>query len=89
MERQYREQARGCPLHEGPVSYTHLDVYKRQPKHYTEDTLLSAMETAGAKDMPEDAERKGIGLSLIHIYNLSETVIVPIAGVILAFVMTL
>ncbi len=31
------------------------------PKHYTEDTLLSAMETAGAKDMPEDAERKGLG----------------------------
>ena len=31
------------------------------PKHYTEDTLLSAMETAGAKDMPGDAERKGIG----------------------------
>ena len=31
------------------------------PKHYTEDTILSAMENAGAKDMPEDAERKGIG----------------------------
>ncbi len=31
------------------------------PKPYTEDTLLSAMETAGAKDMPEDAERKGLG----------------------------
>lgn len=31
------------------------------PKHYTEDTLLSAMETAGAKDAPEDAERKGLG----------------------------
>ena len=31
------------------------------PKHFTEDTLLSAMETAGAKDMPEDAERKGLG----------------------------
>ena len=31
------------------------------PKHYTEDTLLSAMETAGAEDMPEDAERKGLG----------------------------
>lgn len=30
------------------------------PKHYTEDTLLSAMETAGAEDMPEDAERKGL-----------------------------
>lgn len=31
------------------------------PKHYTEDTLLSSMETAGVKDMPEDAERKGLG----------------------------
>ncbi|MDO5546834.1 MAG: DNA topoisomerase, partial [Eubacteriales bacterium] len=31
------------------------------PHHYTEDLLLSAMETAGAKDMPEDAERKGLG----------------------------
>ncbi len=31
------------------------------PERYTEDTLLSAMETAGAKDMPEDAERKGLG----------------------------
>ena len=31
------------------------------PKHYTEDTLLGSMETAGAKDMPDDAERKGIG----------------------------
>ena len=31
------------------------------PKPYTEDTLLSAMERAGAEDMPEDAERKGLG----------------------------
>lgn len=31
------------------------------PKRYTEDTLLSAMETAGAADMPDDAERKGLG----------------------------
>ena len=31
------------------------------PKHYTEDTILSSMENAGAKDMPDDAERKGIG----------------------------
>ena len=31
------------------------------PKHYTEDTLLSAMETAGKDDTPEDAERKGLG----------------------------
>jgi DNA topoisomerase-3 len=31
------------------------------PKHHTEDTLLSAMETAGTEDMPDDAERKGLG----------------------------
>ena len=31
------------------------------PKAYTEDTLLSAMEWVGAEDMPEDAERKGLG----------------------------
>ena len=31
------------------------------PKPYTEDTLLSAMENAGKEDMPEDAERKGLG----------------------------
>ena len=31
------------------------------PRRYTEDTLLSAMETAGAEDMPDDAERKGLG----------------------------
>ena len=33
----------------------------RPPKHFTEDTLLSAMETSGKEDMPEDAERKGLG----------------------------
>ena len=31
------------------------------PKHYTEDTLLAAMETAGTETMPEEAERRGIG----------------------------
>ena len=31
------------------------------PAAYTEDTLLSAMEHAGAKDSPEDAERRGLG----------------------------
>lgn len=30
------------------------------PKHFTEDTLLSAMETAGKDDMPDNAERKGL-----------------------------
>ncbi len=31
------------------------------PKHFTEDTLLAVMESAGKEDIPEDAERKGIG----------------------------
>ena len=31
------------------------------PKHYTEDTLLQSMETAGTDEMPEEAERKGLG----------------------------
>jgi len=31
------------------------------PKRFTEDTLLSSMETAGAEDIPEGAERKGLG----------------------------
>ena len=31
------------------------------PKHFTEDTLLSAMETAGADETPDEAERKGLG----------------------------
>ena len=37
------------------------DGHTTPAKHYTEDTLLSSMENAGAKDMPDDAERKGIG----------------------------
>ena len=31
------------------------------PKHYTEDSILASMESAGARDMPEDMERRGIG----------------------------
>ena len=31
------------------------------PKHFTEDTLLSAMVTAGEDEIPEEAERKGLG----------------------------
>jgi len=31
------------------------------PRPYTEGGLLAAMESAGAEDMPEDAERRGIG----------------------------
>jgi len=35
--------------------------YTQPPKPYTEDTLLSAMENAGKADMPDEAERKGLG----------------------------
>ena len=31
------------------------------PRHFTEDTLLQAMEAASADEMPKEAERKGIG----------------------------
>lgn len=44
------------------------------PKHYTEDTLLSAMETAGAEDMPDDAERKGLGTQATRAATLEKLV---------------
>ena len=31
------------------------------PSHFTEDTILHAMETASAKEMPEDSEHRGLG----------------------------
>ena len=37
------------------------DHYTAPPKHYTEDSLLSAMERAGNEDMSDDVERKGLG----------------------------
>ena len=53
--------ATGSPYRYQETAVTIKEGKTTAPKHYTEDTLLSAMETAGAKDMPEDAERKGIG----------------------------
>ena len=45
-----------------PVSNASVKEGKTSPpKHFTEDTLLSAMESAGKEDTPEDAERKGLG----------------------------
>ena len=43
------------------VAASVTEHFTSPPKPYTEDTLLSAMERAGAEDMPEDAERKGLG----------------------------
>ena len=43
------------------VTSTVSEHFTSPPKAYTEDTLLSAMERAGAEDMPENSERKGLG----------------------------
>lgn len=43
------------------VTASITEHFTTPPKPYTEDTLLSAMESAGKEDMPEDAERKGLG----------------------------
>lgn len=43
------------------VTSTVSEHFTSPPKAYTEDTLLSVMERAGAEDIPEDAERKGLG----------------------------
>ena len=43
------------------VAASVTEHFTSPPKPYTEDTLLSAMENAGKEDMPEDAERKGLG----------------------------
>lgn len=43
------------------VAASITEHFTSPPKPYTEDTLLSAMENAGKDDIPEDAERKGLG----------------------------
>ena len=43
------------------VSASVTEHFTSPPKPYTEDTLLSAMENAGKEDIPEDAERRGLG----------------------------
>ena len=51
-------------LHEGyrfEANSTAREGFSQPPKHFTEDLLLSAMETAGAEDMPDDVERSGLG----------------------------
>ena len=45
-----------------PVDSVRIKEGKTSPKkHFTEDTLLRSMETAGADEIPDDAERKGLG----------------------------
>ena len=44
-----------------PVAASVTEHFTSPPKPYTEDTRLSAMENAGKEDMPDDAERRGLG----------------------------
>ncbi|MBO6150554.1 MAG: DNA topoisomerase III [Clostridium sp.] len=64
-EKKKEEDAAGPVPEEGRiVEITSAEVKEGKtspPKHYTEDTLLSAMETAGADETPDEAERKGLG----------------------------
>ena len=43
------------------VSASVTEHYTTPPKQYTEDTLLSAMETAGNEAFDDDTEKKGLG----------------------------
>lgn len=43
------------------ISVEITEHYTQPPKPFTEDTLLSAMENAGKENMPDEAERKGLG----------------------------
>jgi len=43
------------------AAVTVTEHYTQPPKPYTEDTLLSAMENAGAEDTTDEAERRGLG----------------------------
>lgn len=56
------------------VTSTVSEHFTSPPKAYTEDTLLSAMERAGAEDMPEEAERKGLGTPATHAAILEKLV---------------
>lgn len=53
------------PIAEGQTfenaAATVTEHFTQPPKPYTEDTLLSAMETAGAEDTTDEAERRGLG----------------------------
>ena len=44
-----------------PVSASVTEHYTTPPEPYTEDTLLSAMETAGNDEFDEETEKKGLG----------------------------
>lgn len=64
-EKKEKEEKPLPPLAEGMVFdgvETNIsEHYTAPPKHFTEDTLLSAMEHAGNEEMNDEVERKGLG----------------------------
>ena len=44
-----------------PVAASVTEHFTAPPRPYTEDSLLAAMENAGKEEIPEDAERRGLG----------------------------
>ena len=58
-----------------PLQNPKMEEGKTSPKkHFTEDSLLSAMERAGADEMPDEAERKGIGTSATRAATIEKLV---------------
>lgn len=76
MEKNYRTALKSAPVEETavrelpslneqmtflPVKTSIQEGKTSPPKSYTEATLLSSMENAGAEETPDDVERKGLG----------------------------
>lgn len=76
MEKNYRTALKSAPVEETaaqelpplndqmtflPIKTSIQEGKTSPPRFYTEATLLSAMENAGAGETPDDAERKGLG----------------------------
>ena len=58
-----------------PLQNPKMEEGKTTPKkHFTEDSLLSAMERAGADEMPDEVERKGIGTSATRAATIEKLV---------------
>lgn len=58
-----------------PLQNPKMEEGKTTPKkHFTEDSLLSAMERAGEDEMPDEVERKGIGTSATRAATIEKLV---------------
>ncbi len=58
-EQELPDLSDGMTLHNVDAKLS--EHFTAPPKHFTEDTLLAAMENAGASEMSDEVERKGLG----------------------------